>query len=82
MELVEQGRTGLLFEVGSEVQLVEAMSRLATDADLRRSLGTAARAVAEARYSVPAMVQSLERHYAAVSRRAPGASVRVTPAAG
>lgn len=82
VELVEQGRTGLLFEVGSEVQLVEAMSRLATDADLRRSLGTAARAVAEARYSVPAMVQSLERHYAAVSRRAPGASVRVTPAAG
>ncbi len=82
VELVEQGRTGLLFEVGSEVQLVEAMSRLATDAGLRGSLGTAARAVAEARYSVPAMVQSLERHYAAVSRRSPGASVRVTPAAG
>lgn len=82
VELVEQGRTGLLFEVGSEAQLAEAMSRLATDAGLRGSLGTAARAVAEARYSVPAMVQSLERHYAAVSRRSPGASVRVTPAAG
>jgi len=51
-QVVEQGRTGLLVPVHDHTALAEAISRIATDPDLRTAMGTAARrkAVAEFDY--------------------------------
>ncbi len=45
-ELVDDGRTGLLFEPGNDEELATHMQRLWDDADLRRRMGEAARAKA------------------------------------
>ncbi|HWP21006.1 MAG TPA: glycosyltransferase family 4 protein [Burkholderiaceae bacterium] len=64
VELVEHGRTGLLFETEDACALADAMQTLALDPDLRRSLGEAGRARALERHSVSAMVHAFERRYA------------------
>lgn len=51
-DLIRHGETGFLAETESE--WLEALRRLAGDADLRRSMGAAGRIVAERRYSVAA----------------------------
>lgn len=48
-EVVEDGRTGILYEPGSESSLVSAVRTLISDIGLRERLGRAARAAAEAR---------------------------------
>jgi glycosyltransferase involved in cell wall biosynthesis len=54
-ELVEEGRTGLLFASGDAVDLAYALERLVGDAGLRRRLGQAARRHVAARFTVDAM---------------------------
>jgi glycosyltransferase involved in cell wall biosynthesis len=64
-ELVEEGRTGLLFAPGDVGQLADALERLIGDASLRRQLGAAARTHVEARFTVAAMT---DRFLEATSR--------------
>ncbi len=55
-ELVEEGETGYLVEVGDVGALAERVGRLLGDADLRTRLGTAGRRRFEARFTVDRMV--------------------------
>lgn len=56
LEMIEHGRTGLLTPPGDAAALAEAMESLVVDAELRRTMGAAARRHAE---------QHFERHAAA-----------------
>lgn len=48
-EVVEDGRTGILYEPGSEASLISAVRRLTSDFELRERFSRAARAAAEQR---------------------------------
>ncbi|MDB5297554.1 MAG: kanF, partial [Phycisphaerales bacterium] len=63
-EGLADGRTGFLIRPFDVPALGEAVARLTTDADLRRSMGEAGRAFALARFDTPVMVDGLERVYA------------------
>lgn len=65
VELVEHERTGLLFNVGDDEGLANAIRLLAADAPLRDYLGQQGRLRAERQFSVPAMVHAYETMYAA-----------------
>ncbi len=54
-ELVEDGRTGLLFAPGDARDLAQALGRLVVDADSRRRLGAAARSHVAARFTISTM---------------------------
>jgi glycosyltransferase involved in cell wall biosynthesis len=56
-ELIEEGRTGLLFEPGDATGLARALERLISDAALRRRLGEAARAHVGARFTIDNMTE-------------------------
>jgi glycosyltransferase involved in cell wall biosynthesis len=64
-ELIEEERTGLLFEPGDAAGLAQALGRLVGDAALRRRLGEAARAHVGARFTIENMA---ERFLSATSR--------------
>ena len=64
-ELIEEERTGLLFEPGDAAGLAHALERLVGDAALRRRLGEAARAHVGARFTIENMT---ERFLSATSR--------------
>jgi glycosyltransferase involved in cell wall biosynthesis len=49
-EAVEDGRNGFIVEPGDSDSLCEALERLVDDAELRRSMGQQARALAEERF--------------------------------
>lgn len=54
-ELIDDGRTGLLFEPGNAQDLARVLERLVRDADLRRRLGKAARAHVAAAFTIETM---------------------------
>ena len=54
-ELVEDGRTGLLFAPGDARELAQALERLIGDAGLRRRLGEAARSHVAAHFTIATM---------------------------
>jgi glycosyltransferase involved in cell wall biosynthesis len=56
-ELIEENRTGLLFEPGDATGLAQALERLVADAALRRRLGEAARAHVGTRFTVDNMTE-------------------------
>jgi glycosyltransferase involved in cell wall biosynthesis len=56
-ELIEEERTGLLFEAGDAAGLAQALERLIGDAAMRRRLGEAARAHVGARFTVENMTE-------------------------
>jgi glycosyltransferase involved in cell wall biosynthesis len=56
-ELIEEERTGLLFEPGDATGLAQALERLVRDAALRRRLGEAARAHVGARFTIENMTE-------------------------
>ena len=64
-ELIEEERTGLLFEPGDASGFAHALERLVGDAALRRRLGEAARAHVGARFTIEEMT---ERFLSATSR--------------
>lgn len=68
VELVEHGRSGLLFDVGDDAGLAQAFIRLATDAGLRKRLGDGARERALNHFSIPSMVRAYEKTYSDVVR--------------
>jgi glycosyltransferase involved in cell wall biosynthesis len=55
-EVVQEGRTGLLFEPGNAGALALALERLVLDGDLRTSMGLAGRALALHDFTVEKMV--------------------------
>jgi glycosyltransferase involved in cell wall biosynthesis len=67
-EILEDGRTGVLVDTGSPEQLADAIERLRHDPSARAALGRAARADADARFSLSAQVRSYERLYEAAIR--------------
>lgn len=60
VDVIEEGRTGLLVPPGDVDALAAAILRLAQDADLRKRLGRAGRAHAQTQYSVERMCQQYE----------------------
>jgi glycosyltransferase involved in cell wall biosynthesis len=65
--LVQDGSNGLLINAGDVDALTAALEQLATDSDLRRSLGTAARQHIQQTYSVQRLPAALEEIYNAVT---------------
>jgi len=63
-ELIEHGRTGLLFRNGDRPALAVGLRRLTADAALRAQLGDAARRHVERHYAVADMVAQTESVYA------------------
>ncbi|MBC8424200.1 glycosyltransferase family 4 protein [bacterium] len=57
-EVLEDGRTGLLVEVGDEAGIAAAVARLAADPQLRASLGGAAAREQRARYTLETMTEA------------------------
>ena len=62
-EVVEHGKTGLLVEAGDARALAEAISRLLSDGERRRSMGEAGRARAVELFSWEQVVNELGRCY-------------------
>lgn len=61
VEIVEDGRTGMLFAPGNAGDLVARIALLATDADLRERISMAARDAA-AQFTMTRMVDRMERY--------------------
>lgn len=66
LEMVEDERTGLLFEAGNAANLATQIERLHVDATLRANLGTAARIHALATFSIEQHVCAVQSVYEAV----------------
>ena len=63
-EIVDHGRTGLLFPQGDKHALRDAMVTLATDRAKRQAMGREAARVAQERFTVQAYVEQVETLYA------------------
>jgi len=63
VELIEPGKSGLLFPNGDEQAFATELARLLTHADLRKALGDAARERAQSGYSMNAIKQQYQRLY-------------------
>ena len=64
VDVIDEGHTGLLFDVGDERTLAETLIRLADDRELCRRLGRAAHAAARDRYGLT----SIARRYISLYR--------------
>ncbi len=69
-EVAEHEKSALLVAVRNPAALVEAMIRVARDADLRRSLGRSAAERIRKHFSVGAMIDAHERLYESIVSRA------------
>lgn len=65
-EIVDDGRTGLLFRSGDAAQLAERIQRLACDATLRARLAAAASEQVRTQYRIDALVRRTEAVYAKI----------------
>src|SRR5439155_26579608 len=63
LELIDDGRTGLLAATGDARALADQIGRLMNDPALAARLGAAAREDARARYSFERMISAFERGY-------------------
>ncbi len=61
LEIIEDGRTGILFPTGDALALRNQLERLAADPALRAQLGRAGRESVRARFSAPRMVQEFDQ---------------------
>jgi L-malate glycosyltransferase len=68
-EVLEDGQTGLLIEVGDEAGLAAALTRLAEDPDLARRLGTASAAAQRESYTLSRMADEYLEVYAQARAR-------------
>ena len=69
VEVVEDGRTGLLVPVADEVALAGAVRRLAGDPELRARLGSAARVHVETTFGMDRMVAEYAQLYTELAER-------------
>lgn len=67
-EIVEDGVTGVLVSPGSATELASAVGELLADPERAAEIGRAARANAEARFSVDVMVHGMTRYMEEVGR--------------
>ncbi len=63
-EMIEHGRTGLLFSSSQEEELVEALFTLLSEPDVARGMGEAGRARVQSRFTVRHMYETYQQHYA------------------
>ncbi|MBV8610094.1 MAG: glycosyltransferase [Singulisphaera sp.] len=70
-EMIDDGRTGVLFDSGDEDALVEALCGLLTDAGRAGRIGEAGRLRVESLYSLRRMVESYRCHYLELIDSAP-----------
>jgi len=63
LEMIEDGRTGFLFEPGSAEDLARVIDRLYRDPGLRRSVGVPARASALQRFSIEKHAAEVQEIY-------------------
>jgi glycosyltransferase involved in cell wall biosynthesis len=75
LEIVEDGRTGLLVAPGDSVSLAAAVRTLLDDTARAAQLASAGRAAALSRFSLDASVSRIHAAIAA-TRRVPGRSIR------
>jgi glycosyltransferase involved in cell wall biosynthesis len=68
-EMVQEGETGLLFDVGDVEGLAAGFRRLIADPALRGSMGRAARRRAESEFTVDRHVQRMESLLEEIARR-------------
>jgi sugar transferase (PEP-CTERM/EpsH1 system associated) len=68
-EVIEEGRSGLLFEAGDSEALAAHLKILALDATWRQQLGRNARQRVDALFSLQRMLQNYERMYLGVRQR-------------
>jgi glycosyltransferase involved in cell wall biosynthesis len=66
-DLVQDGVTGQIVPAGDVPALAQALCRFAQDEPVRRAAGAAGRERAEARFSLPAMVQAYQQVYEGAS---------------
>lgn len=66
-EVLEEGKTGLLVDVGDEAGLARALARLAGDPGLAASLGAGAAAVQRAQYTLNRMAEDYLAEYDAAA---------------
>ena len=71
-EVVDDGRTGLLVDPNSADDLADALVKLHSQPDLRKSLGTAAREEAIIRFSVAATIAKWESLYRMIHNKKKG----------
>ena len=71
VEVVEEGRTGLLVPSHDSAALADAIARLATDGELRSRMGSAAREQGAGRFAARRMVDQTEAVYRRVAGIAP-----------
>jgi glycosyltransferase involved in cell wall biosynthesis len=70
-EVIEDGRTGLLFEFADEAALADGLHALATDAELAHRLSEAGRLRVEARFHVRRMAEDYHRQFLELLNRSP-----------
>ena len=72
-EMIDEGKTGLLFESGDEDALARGLGRLLSEADLTRQLVDNGTRRVETEFSARRMVEAYQRHYceALESKKAP-----------
>ena len=69
VEIVEDGRTGVLVPVGDDEALRAGLLRLATDPDLRGRLGSAARLHAASVFGIDRFIRETADFYEEMARR-------------
>jgi glycosyltransferase involved in cell wall biosynthesis len=69
VEIIEDGRTGILVPINDDAALRDAMIRLACDPGLRHRLGSAARDDVAARFGVDRFIQETGDMYEEMARR-------------
>jgi glycosyltransferase involved in cell wall biosynthesis len=73
-EIVSDGETGFVVPVGDAKAVAGAVGRLASDPDLRRSFGAAARGRAQRLFSVDQMVRSYEQLFLELAGPSPASA--------
>jgi colanic acid/amylovoran biosynthesis glycosyltransferase len=66
-EAVADGKSGFIVPEGAVEPLARRLSELLASPDLRRSMGAAGRALAEARFDAARQMRTLEDHYDALT---------------
>jgi sugar transferase (PEP-CTERM/EpsH1 system associated) len=68
-EIIEDGRTGVLFEPGDEESLADTLLNFIRDPESARSLGEAARRRVESLYGIGRMAREYHEHFLRILRR-------------
>jgi glycosyltransferase involved in cell wall biosynthesis len=69
-EMIDEGRTGVLFAPGDEGALADVLSGLLEDAGRARRMGEEGRVRVESRYTTARMFEEYQHHYSALLPRA------------